>query len=410
MEGRRPLVGFRAAQLFLFDLPLIALLVVTGVRLFYDASYRHRVNETLDHLTSLAYGGLWWFLLVIWIGISALWAVEPALARYATLHTAMLLAAAIITAQIVRDGDAVPLLWALTLGAVIQSLLAVAQVVHGSPLGLGWLGELQQAPETASESLGTIFRGYGLAAHPNMLAGYLLVSLVAVTALLRHYGFYSARGGLAAGAFAVITAGLLVTYSRTGLIAGVGLLAIVFVLKMKQIRHISTRKGLAALALIALGAALVVILLGDTLIERNWGLQDTKGIKNRLTLGYSDTFEVIKDHPILGVGQDNLMTAVGRDKTSPEESVLLPAHNVFLVILSELGIAGLILFVLVCGTLLVSLFRQPTGELFIWTLAFLALFLTMPFDYYAWMDYRARLLLLWLVGMWWGYKLPAQSE
>lgn len=403
-------VGFRAALLYLFDLPLIALLVVAGFRLFYDTVYGEQISDILNDFTSLAYGGLWWGLIIIWIGIGAFWAKEPALARFGTLQTVALLAVAIITAQMARNDEINPLLWALCLGAVIQSAIAIAQFIHGNPLGLSGLGELQQNPEEVFNKTQTVFRGYGLTAHPNILAGYLLIGLCAASSLIYRFSLRSAYGLLAAAAFCTATVGLLITFSRTGLVAGAAVVIMALVLKRPNIRQIFLRKNSLVLALAALGIILIVVLLGNALIQRNWGLQDIQGVKDRVTLGYSDTVDVIESHPILGVGENNLMVAVGHNKITPDKPVLLPAHNVFLVIQAELGIAGLVLFGLACITILIQLFRRPTGGLFIWTLGFLALFLIMPFDYYVWMDYRSRLLLLWTVGMWWGYRLHADQN
>lgn len=398
-------VGFRAVLLFLFDLPLFALVTIFILHLINKPQYGVWVSDILNNIISLGYGGVWWLLLLIWIGFSGLWASESTLARYGTLQTALLLIMAVIIAQMVRQGDDKPILWLFSLAAMIQSIIAIAQLIHGDAIGLGSLGELRWNPEDLFGLKDTSFRGYGLTPHPNILAGYLIVALFAAVTLLYQYRLFSAQWIAVMVVFCVIVGGLLSTLSRTGLLAALVAGMATLVLKQNDLKRIPLQHILLLLGGILAGLILIAFLFGDTLIERNWGLQDTKGVANRLTLGYDDTFKVIKKEPILGVGEGNLMVHVGRNNPFPKVSVLLPAHNTFLVVWAELGILGLILFILACGTVLAHLFVQSEGTATsIWSLAFLAWAVIMAFDYYPWLDYRTRLLTFWIIGMWWGYR------
>lgn len=404
-------VGFRAALLFLYDLPLIALVLFAIYRLLSSPQYRESISDILNKVLSLRYGGIWWILLIIWMGVGTFWANQPTLTRYGTLHTAILLFTAFIIAQVVRQREEEPLLWLFCIGAIFQTLIAIGQIIHGDALGLGWLGEIQWDPENLFGYEETMFRGYGLTPHPNILAGYLIIALFAVGTLLQRYSLSSLRGSLAAAAFGLIAVGVVVTLSRTGLLAGLIALAVVGILKRRELTGwLSPRNTVVIIVIAAMGATAAIVLIGDMLIERNSGLQDLDGVKNRLTIGFDDTIEVIEEAPALGVGENNLMVEVGSNNAIPDKLVLLPAHNVFLVVWAELGVVGLILFLLICGNILVRITSSQSREVLIWTLAFLAWFVIMFLDYYPWLDYRTRLITLWIMGMWWGYNLRSDHE
>lgn len=403
-------IGFRAALLFLFDFPLVLLLVIFVARLASNPYYGESVSDALNDIVTLRYGGVWWLLLTIWIGLSAFWAKVPQLAYYGAFQTILLFGTAILVAQTVRQGDDEPVLWLFCIGAVVQSLIAIAQLVHGDAIGLGALGELQWQPDDLFGYGETIFRGYGLTPHPNILAGYIVVSLFAAITLIVRYGFYTLRGALAVVVFVILCGGLLVTLSRTGLLAALVPLLVVVILKRSELRRIVSVQTLPIIGLTMVVLIAGIFLFGDTLIERNFGLQDLSGVENRLTLGYSDTWDVAQENLVVGVGEYNLMVAVGRNVLAPTVPTLLPAHNAFFVILADLGIVGVILFALACITILSTLLRNPQGPLLIWTLAFVAWFVILLLDYYPWADYRGRLLMLWLVGMWWGYRMRVEQE
>jgi hypothetical protein len=402
-------VGFRAALLFVFDLPLIVLLFIFVLRLTDNPQYGEWVSDTLNEIISLRYGGVWLLLLIVWIALSGFWAGESALARYGAIQTILLFAMSIVLAQTIRQGDDEPVLWIFSLGAVGQSIIAIAQWLQGDAIGLGWLGELHWDPNDLFGYKEEIFRGYGLTAHPNMLAGYLVVASFAVVTLLYRQRVFSVRWVIAVFFLGGIIGGLLATLSRTGLFAGLLAVAAMVAFRWRSLRQIPRQYGLVLGGLLLIGLVLVVLVFGGTLLERNWGLQDSKGVGNRLTLGYDDTLDVIGEHPIRGSGEGNLMIRVGRNHLIPTGRALLPAHNVFLVVLAELGIPGLILFLLACVTVLRRLFGPLQGPAFVWTVAFLAWVAIMPFDYYPWLDYRTRLLTFWIVGMWWGYLLRSDK-
>jgi O-antigen ligase len=302
-------------------------------------------------------------------------------------------------------------MWAFSLSAAVQAVIAIAQVLHGDAIGLGWLGELKWNPQRLFGSGESTFRGYGLAAHPNILAGYLLVALFATGSLLFQRSLFSPSWFVTAGLFGITFVGLLVTLSRAALLAALVAVTIIVVLKRNQFAPILAPRVILLLTLMLIASIPVIVLFDNAFVERNEGLKDFDGVIDRLTLGYTDTLKVFKAHPFLGAGEGNLMVQVGRNNmSSPKLELLLPAHNAFWVVLAELGIPGLFLFLMACGSVLVHLFAQSKRPGFAWTVAFLAWVIIMIFDYYPWLDHRTRLITFLIIGIWWGYSLRAADE
>lgn len=372
--------------IFLADFPLMALLVVSVVRLLRDERFNHTIAIIMKR-----FGGAFWIGLIGWVMVGAVWAEETTLVQYTVFRLVLELNLALVTADLVRRGMGRSLALALLLGAGIQSCLAVAQVIHGGALGLGWLGELQ-ADEIYNT--GSRLRGYGLTVNPNNLSGYLLIALFGWVWLLS----LQERQAPLLLLGMLLFSGLLATGSSTAILS---LLLVSGLLFFRQRPHV----------------LLVVIAAGGLL----WWRESSVPMRDRLFFAYDDTLEVIQESPILGVGGDQLMVEIARQRPF-SEALLLPAHNAFLMIWAELGLPGLILILLIFGQVMGTTLSTYTPNLiakhrpdpiFIWGGCMLAIGLVMLFDFYFWGDFRLRILWLWVMGMWWGeitHRLDEDSK
>ncbi len=139
---------------------------------------------------------------------------------------------------------------------VVQAIVGIGQVVGQSSLGLSWLGEYHLSPNlgvsviTASD--GTRFlRAYGLADHPNMLAGVLAMGLILLGGALATRPTVGPSWRLVAFVLGIAT--LLLTFSRGAWFALViGLIVMAGMLALQR-----DRVSLRRLA-IACGAGLIV--------------------------------------------------------------------------------------------------------------------------------------------------------
>jgi O-antigen ligase len=299
-----------------------------------------------------------------------------------------------------------------------------------------------------------IFRGYGLSSNPNNLGGFILTGLYGGILFLNRrrqheywLAFLVAAGGLVAGL------GLLATMSRSAigaLVVTLGLVVVVFPPLLARhslspgspeqaaadrvdnssvlpptvpagaqrakatipIAEITFSFVLPALivaipALLALTAGMAIF--GPSLAARFMELTDPQVILERVFGTYSHTIAIIQQHPLLGVGANNLMLAISK---LPVEFVTrpLPAHNVYLALWAELGIPGPPLFLLAVGQIVTQLRRRDGIRLFIAGVGVLAWCLIMLVDYYPWGDPRSRLMFFLTMGLWWGYRLRTEQQ
>jgi len=129
--------------------------------------------------------------------------------------------------------------------------------------------------------------------------------------------------------------GLILTFSRGGFIGLAGGLIAVLILS-RWVQLISNKKFLTFF-LIGIGLCITVTPLVYTYIM----------VRPEATLARIDLnkvgLEMIKAHPIIGVGLNNHM--VEKPKYDPKDYIIpMPTHNRYLLIASEVGIPGLLFF------------------------------------------------------------------
>ena len=405
--------GFRSIGLYLVDIPLTGVLLLAFILLITSRWERDIFVNSLRIIIE-QYGGFWWAAFLIWMVFSIVTTGEPLLALYNTLHLAAELFIAFWIADFVRRRQDQGLLMAFVLAGVLHSGLALAQVIKGESLGLTWLGETQRSTMNPYGFGPQTFRGSALAFHPNNLGGFLLVALFACLMLfhetrLRRQQITGATAGI------IITLGLLATVSRGAIVAAIITIPIVFGTRTFKKLHGKYRYAVpVALILAPVMLAIIILLIGgglaDSAVDRLGGwIRDPESFGERLTFAFPDTIAVIRSSPAMGVGAGNLMVKVGEIRAGAGE-LLLPAHNVYPVIWAELGIIGLTLFLGGNLFILAHLHPRNSNGVYIWGWAFAALVIAMIADFYFWGDLRSRLLLFWVIGMWWGYSLQQHDS
>lgn len=298
-------------------------------------------------LLAIAFG-----LLTVGAVLSAPGAPNPAVSLGVAGHLVLLAAAW----QAARRGLIEPRWLAVGLAStgLVESCLAVvqflsqSQVVPASSL-IPWLPNVppEQAGATVllDEDGRRVLRAYGTIPHPNILGGYLAVALTFVPLL----------GGGRRGAWLqlavaiVIGVGLLATFSRAGWLAALVGLGIWVV-----------GSGWLSWRRFALATALIVLLLatsaaGSLVRNRlswppaNW--LEEHSIYDRILFADVAWKEIVR-HPILGVGAGNFEQATIRDgiQWAPAQHV----HQVPLLVVTELGLFGLLALALGSAGLIVE--------------------------------------------------------
>jgi O-antigen ligase len=231
-------------------------------------------------------------------------------------------------------------------GMIFQGVLCMSQYVTQDVglLGRGLAGKedlyadlakkLKSAYAIAEDS-GTRVRASGTVGLSNAEAQYFEF-LLPLSFLLLLAAPGSCRRSFVLAAFCVGLLGLIVTFSRGGLIGFAVALAVILFLA-RRFELISGRKVLT-MSLVGLAVCVIVSPLFYHFIMT----RPEAGLA-RLHLAEVG-IEMIKSHPILGVGLNNHILL--KPEYDPRSYIInLPTHNSFLIIASEVGIPGLIFFI-----------------------------------------------------------------
>ncbi|MBI4049692.1 MAG: O-antigen ligase family protein [Candidatus Doudnabacteria bacterium] len=244
-------------------------------------------------------------------------------------------------------------LWILFISGVFQAIIGIWQfhVQHG--LSLGFLGEYvspigTEGLATISYGLEKLIRAYGTMPHPNVLAGFLIVSLIAGYYLISGETFRETYAKIIVScATILIILGLFFSFSRVSwLIAALVTLSFLW-FHLKQ-KGWSKLKAVVIVTLISL--AIVIIGYKDLAFSRASESLTNNSVTLRQT--YNEMgIELIKKYPVLGVGVGHYIPAL-RDFYNLEDWQYQPAHNIYIFLAAELGILGLGLFLVIIGKIL----------------------------------------------------------
>lgn len=240
------------------------------------------------------------------------------------------------------------LIWVLPFWIGIEGLLAIGQIAKGGSLNgfWWWLGERSFDFNTigiAQMSVlnSGIIRAYGTFSHPNSLAGFLLVSLVLWVKFKDSLSSYKViKINMCWWAIMWLgVIGIILTGSRTIWI--LSLISVVWLLwgKLKNIKN----KGKILL--------LVIIMLFGVykMIDYNYPIQnflggwDENGLLKRGQLNLA-AIEMVKKSPVFGVGLNNFLVNLPDYQLNNHIFWFQPVHNIGLLLLSEIGILGIIIF------------------------------------------------------------------
>ncbi|MFH1759017.1 MAG: hypothetical protein ABH822_00445 [Patescibacteria group bacterium] len=277
--------------------------------------------------------------------------------------------------------------FALVAGGVVQSIIGFFQFFWHRDLGLQWLGESVLRPDNlevartylgspafaegfGGQGEGLLLRAYGTFPHPNVLAAFLVLALIAsyyLFFLYRNVDYSHGRDysrhfilALLTGVIFILWLGLLLTFARVGwLIAGLATAGFLVVqgsisqywgCRKSSGLTTSDRQGRCRLwrlevepckILIVIIIVLLIVLFSifhwaiiprlATLTPDNFTVQERLG-------DYRLAWQMIKEKPWLGYG---LTLNMGER----------PIHNLYLLIATEVGLVGLAVFLIFVGWL-----------------------------------------------------------
>ena len=351
------------------------------------------------------------FFLILFSAFSVLAADYLLLSFFAAIRLVLTITAALAAAELLRDGTVKFERVALALAAfsVVQSLVGFGQFAFQGGLGLKFLGEPEIGPLVGGASKvlaggGKLLRAYGTFPHPNVFAAFLLSGLFSFYYLWLKIPPAGQRAGLAKrlaaalGIFAVL-AGLALSFSRSAWFAA-ALLTAVFLIRVFLTAE--TRKKAATLLFLL--AAFVLIIgktYGFVLFPRAQLSSSEPAVVYRLA--YNELgVEIIKSKPFgVGIGNQVIYAVKNdlyRNLEMTERWQWQPVHNIYILMAAEIGVFGLLAFLLFAGRLLIATFTSG-GALLVPALMLSALLLLGFSDHFLWTLWPGRLMLWLAIGL-----------
>jgi O-antigen ligase len=274
---------------------------------------------------------LFWMLaaLVVWLSLSALWAQDTGQVLADAWHWWAIAILVLMVATSLRTVDSIQLvITGLLIGAVISVLVGLAD------------GDLSRTAVA-----GAADRLKSGAGDPNVLAAGLVAAAVLAAALMVPLRKPIFRWMLVV-AIVILCAGLVASESRGGTLAAVATAIASFIFFRRR------RAQVAGTVLLATGALVVSFAMIPFAWHRVSSYDDGG---NGRTEVWTVAWRMTEAHPIAGVGLNNFGTDAGDYVLAPGSlkrvRLLVDhptvVHNIYLQLLAETGIVGLLLFLTV---------------------------------------------------------------
>lgn len=312
-----------AVNLYLFDVPLAVLIVTAAPLLVVRARAR-----------GLGIGMALWAIIVALVALSFLF--HPSLEGVQALWRITGVLAIAVTFAELSPRERAAVIGALAIGAVVQTVWAVAQVMRGAPLGAWWLFESQKPLPKAGDAW--IPKG-------TMQTPYLLATLALVSTMLAAARVVRAAAGLPWLALlvgSVIPVGI--TYSR----AALGAVALATAALLPRARSDVPRRLVTAAIVVGVGVPALLTASGWLARGEQFGEERPDSSRGILLLQGLVVFSM---DPLIGVGPGQYMARV-RTLTDDEgiRRMLGPTHDVPLLVAAESGVvAGAAIVVLLAA-------------------------------------------------------------
>jgi hypothetical protein len=353
---------------------------------------RHHKKKTPNHVR-------WLMVWIAWLGLAAIWSIMPEVSWYYLLLTI----AAIVYYLIVRTVPPIVVASSLVIAGCVQSVMAlwqwtVAYIYPNSWLGLAEHDPLDKGQSVIITSAGRILRAYGSLPHPNILAGFLVVSLMALT--IWYWLDRRREKPLPTVLFiagkALMFMGLFVTFSRAGLLALVVSQVVSLGLSLW-----ARRWKLAQIVRSSILLLVLMVIAGNYMTQ---GLILTRADTSQRLEVISNTERVVSwdeathllglPQLLIGVGPGAYIWAAASYFPGRAAYDYQPTHMAYLLALVEMGLVGLwVLLVVIINCIIWP--KRKTEEWII-AVAWVSALATMAvFDHWLWSSY-VGLVIIWI--------------
>ena len=371
-------IEWHAISLFVWDIALISLFAVAfwrGWRPFDGA----KINRALITLGALSL-------------CSVAWAINVPIALYATIRLVEGILLFWYVRRVIHENMLAPSIIAFSVAMIFQAMLGIGQFFVHHDFRLWILGEPSISPTMHGVAVffsltgERVMRAYGTFPHPNIFAAFLTASLWGIAWLWRHTSSLRMRIMWLCTAM-VLGVALATTFSRT--IVAV-LIAAITVLMVNVWRRQSYMKYVFSVIVAMLIFASIVwpatiarlkISGGDEAVAMR-----VEYAKDALYSG-NGFFGKIN---LFGVGAGNFTYWLADAVPNMPRYWYQPAHNIFLMAYSEIGLIGLLIFI---GFLVLQFRTNASIEIKALALIFVIVGLT---DHFFWTLAQGQML-WWIV-------------
>ena len=335
--GRR--IDYLSPTFYLTDLTIILMLMT-----WFFSLYRSRKGKKLKIKINLKIFFL--FVLCVFVMCNCLYSLSPFVSLYMWLKV---LEFSLLAHYVIRNPVSFTVLTNILCFPILySSVIAIIQSCVQHSLGgpLWFIGERAFSVSTPGIAKinfcwfnGTfcreVLRPYATFPHPNVLAGFLasLVPLLVLTVLQKQT---LGKKIVMVSSLIVSFIALLLTASRAAIIVGTGGLVITVLFSFKR----SYKKGAVIASLLLIISVFMVTPYFQELTPGSESVSVRKNLNNA-------AFTLSRDRPLVGTGLGTFIVALPQVDGSRNLYFLQPVHNIYLLILSETGIFGLFLFLLV---------------------------------------------------------------
>jgi putative inorganic carbon (hco3(-)) transporter len=312
-EGGAPAIPV----IFLYDFPL---LILMGLWVVDPLLSKRPIRITLIEIVGL--------IMCCWGVLTLLTSRDAALTLMEVLRMLKLLVLGHVVANVVTSRRALMVVFLAFTGALlIQSVFSLLQ--YTIEFDLGGLGF----------TVGEVRRVSGTVGWPNTLGAFAASSLCLPIAIWIGAGLPRHRAILV-GIIVVGAIPLAVSFSRGAWVALAISVIVMYLLNLKR-RWVSV-SGFVAQAIVLIALVLVAaFLLTEQISERS--AEDTLSVRERLN---DIAVRMTEANPLLGVGLNTFVESMPNyDPQNVRQYFAQPVHNIFLLVMAETGIVGLVLFV-----------------------------------------------------------------
>ena len=329
-------LGFYATEILLW---IIALIFIG----WFWKNFRLEVSKFKFKMTKDRFFTLSVLVFIVYVYISSFWALDGELAQQHGLRIMeMFLLFFILFLGPLNFKESAR--W-LVLGSILPAVLGILQFATQDVFASKWFGLSNHvgwkagASIVANSEIGRMLRSYGPFTHPNVFGGYLVIVMFML--LLWSLSVTKFRFKIILFAsYCLLVITLFFTFSRSALLSLPVVLFIYYIANKKIIlqKVVSTLLPIFILILI-LAPVLAVRVSGNSVNEIQSITERTDQVE--------ESFVIIKNNLWFGVGVGNYTLALYNDDSSKQAWEYQPVHNVGLLLLSELGIIGMTLLLLI---------------------------------------------------------------